>query len=295
MTFRCACRGNLVGLPELTSIVHPTFLLSFFAQNHGLASTSLFIVALFGCVVLHELGHALMARRFGIETLDITLYPIGGVARLQRMPRAPGAELLIALAGPAVNFAIVAVLMGLEFLGIGGIESDLSPGGFLGALMIMNLILGIFNLIPAFPMDGGRVLRALLSGWVGRVRATSVAATIGRGLALAFGIYSLYSGNFLSGGSCRLHLLCGRRRGSPACWPKSAGESMTCLKTEGIWTAPPGYHWVHQGNGIWQLAPVIVTSGTSGGIPHRGPVDADRRAGRGGSLCDSHRAARCES
>ncbi len=138
--------------------VHPTFLLLLLPGVTG-GLSPLFVVALFGCVVLHELGHALMARRFGIETLDITLYPIGGVARLQRMPRAPGAELLIALAGPAVNFAIVAALMGLEMLGIGGMETDASLGGFLAGLVLVNLVLGLFNLIPAFPMDGGRVLR----------------------------------------------------------------------------------------------------------------------------------------
>src|SRR5208337_1819973 len=144
--------------------LHPTFLLILLPGMTG-GLSAFFIVALFGCVVLHELGHALMARRFGIETLDITLYPIGGVARLQRMPRAPGAELLIALAGPAMNFAIVAGLLGLELLGIGGMESDSSLGAFLAGLMLVNLILGLFNLIPAFPMDGGRVLRALLTGW----------------------------------------------------------------------------------------------------------------------------------
>ena len=109
-----------------------------------------------------------MARRFGIETLDITLYPIGGVARLRRLPRAPGAELLIALAGPAVNFAIAVPLTLLAFF---------SPNtlGFAGGnltiprrVAAINVVLGLFNLIPAFPMDGGRVLRALLSIWVGR-------------------------------------------------------------------------------------------------------------------------------
>ena len=147
--------GRIAGIDLF---LHPTFLLILLPGLTG-GLSPIFIIALFGCVVLHELGHALMARRFGIETLDITLYPIGGVARLQRMPRAPGAELLIALAGPAVNFAIVAGLLGLELLGIGGLEADTSLGAFLGGLMLVNLVLGLFNLIPAFPMDGGRVLR----------------------------------------------------------------------------------------------------------------------------------------
>src|SRR3954452_23751102 len=179
--------------------LHPTFLilLAFVGATQGGLETVLLVSAVFGCVLLHELGHALMARRFGIETEDITLYPIGGVARLRRMPRAPGAELLIALAGPAVNFAIVAALLVLQTLGLAGAGYGSWFDAFVGSLMLVNLALGLFNLIPAFPMDGGRVLRALLSGWLGRARATTIAASIGRALALAFGVYSLLSFNLL--------------------------------------------------------------------------------------------------
>src|SRR5262249_25678286 len=146
----------------------------------------------FGCVVLHELGHALMARRFGIDTADITLYPIGGVARLRRMPRAPGAELLIALAGPAVKVAIALGFQGLAVVGsLAGLALDPSMLDLVNVLTFMNLLLAFFNLIPAFPMDGGRVFRALLSGWLGRARATSIAATVGQVLAVCFGVYSL--------------------------------------------------------------------------------------------------------
>jgi len=241
--------------------LHPTFLLILLPGMTG-GLSAFFIVALFGCVVLHELGHALMARRFGIETLDITLYPIGGVARLQRMPRAPGAELLIALAGPAVNFAIVAGLLGLELLGIGGMESDSWLGGFLASLMLVNLILGLFNLIPAFPMDGGRVLRALLTGWLGRVRATSIAATIGRALAVAFGVYSLLHLNlFHVALAAFIYFVAGAEESSVLA--EEQKRAYYTPQDQGIWTAPPGYHWVQQGNGVWQLAPVVVTNGGS--------------------------------
>ncbi len=137
-----------------------------------------------------------MARRFGIETEDITLYPIGGVARLHRMPRAPGAELLIALAGPAVNFAIVGALSVLSLIGLNALVAETIVGDLLGELMVVNLVLGLFNLIPAFPMDGGRVLRALLSGWLGRAQATTIAATIGRSLAVLFGIFGIIDDGF---------------------------------------------------------------------------------------------------
>jgi Zn-dependent protease len=239
--------------------LHPTFLFILIpVLSGGLSPLSL--VALFGCVVLHELGHALMARRFGIETLDITLYPIGGVARLQRMPRAPGAELLIALAGPAVNFAIVAALLSLELLGLGGMEPDTNPESFLGGLMLVNLVLGLFNLIPAFPMDGGRVLRALLTGWVGRVRATAIAATIGRALALAFGVYSLLHWNmFQVALAAFIYFVAGAEESSVVAEERRRAHGIS--QGQGIWTAPPGYHWVQQGNGVWQLAPVVVTSG----------------------------------
>src|SRR5947209_5616656 len=135
--------------------VHPTFLLVLFFPG-VLASGPLgilLILSVFGCVLLHEFGHALMARRFGIETQDITLSPIGGVARLRRMPRAPGAELLIALAGPAVNFAIVGLLMVLGFLGFDQVLANTELGFFAEQLVVVNLVLGLFNLIPAFPMD----------------------------------------------------------------------------------------------------------------------------------------------
>lgn len=224
-----------------------------------------FILALFGCVVLHELGHALMARRFGIQTLDITLYPIGGVARLERMPRAPGTELLIALAGPAVNFAIVVGLMILGLLGLGGTDSTALLGDLLDSLLVVNLVLGLFNLIPAFPMDGGRVLRALLSGWLGRALATSIAAAIGRALAMAFGVYAIFCSHDLLHVALAafIYFAAGaEERGVLAEeWRRTHGGGDS--SDQGIWTAPPGYRWVHRGQGVWQLAPIGVTTGGS--------------------------------
>jgi Zn-dependent protease len=150
------------------------------------------LFAVFGCVVLHELGHALMARHYGIRTRDITLYPIGGVARLERMSERPWEELWIALAGPAVNVVIALGL--LAILMAGGVLLGNVAGSFLTSLMLANAILVGFNLLPAFPMDGGRVLRAFLAMPLGRLRATEIAATVGVVMAVLFGVGYLVLG-----------------------------------------------------------------------------------------------------
>jgi Zn-dependent protease/predicted transcriptional regulator len=183
--------------------VHVTFLLAlafFFAkwQMEGGAAAAIsgtvLFVSLFLCVLLHEFGHILMARRFGIRTPDVILLPIGGMARLERIPEEPRQELLIALAGPAVTLAI-AVLLYLLLAGLGQpvlwTEQDLADPTVLKALCYINVLLLGFNLIPAFPMDGGRVLRALLASRMPYVRATRIAATIGQGLAIVGGLLGL--------------------------------------------------------------------------------------------------------
>jgi Zn-dependent protease len=160
------------------------------------------LLGVFGCVVLHELGHALMARRFGIPTRDITLYPIGGVARLARMSERPWEEFWIAVAGPAVNVAIAALLfVFLAFLG-GPLASGPEfaaylQGNYWFTLAAANIGLVVFNLVPAFPMDGGRVLRALLAPALGRLRATEVAANIGAAFAVLFMLAGMWNPMFI--------------------------------------------------------------------------------------------------
>jgi Zn-dependent protease len=156
-----------------------------------------FIIALFGIVIMHELGHALMARRYGIRTRDITLLPIGGIARLERMPDDPKQELLVALAGPAVNVVLAAVIYAAFLPAMTLADVNPASGKFMVNLMWVNVILAVFNLIPAFPMDGGRVLRALLAMRMDYLRATQIAATTGQGLALVFGLVGLFTNPFL--------------------------------------------------------------------------------------------------
>lgn len=153
-----------------------------------------FMVLLFACVLAHEFGHIFTARSFGVATPDVTLLPIGGVARLERIPEEPYEELLIAVAGPLVNVAIALALVALvgARIDLSDLHAVESPNASLiDRLAAVNLFLAVFNMIPAFPMDGGRVLRALLATRQGYVRATEIAAVIGQGVAFALGFVGL--------------------------------------------------------------------------------------------------------
>lgn len=184
--------------------VHWTFLmliawvlLSYFLQGAPLSAALgelAFVLALFASVVVHELGHALTARRYGIQTRDITLLPIGGVAQLERMPEDPRQEFWVAIAGPLASLGLSAVLFALAW-----VTNSLEPldgvarggGSFVGSLALANLSLALFNLLPAYPMDGGRVFQALLAQRMGHARATKVAATLGQVMAVLFGLAGL--------------------------------------------------------------------------------------------------------
>ena len=157
--------------------------------------------AIFACVAMHEYGHALAARHYGIGTMEITLLPIGGVARLERMPEDPKQELWIALAGPATNYGLAAILVSLHLLAGGSLSglfsSGLMDGSLLATLLQVNLIMGLFNLLPALPMDGGRVLRALLSLRMPPLKATRIATSLARMLAAGLVVYGLVRGGLM--------------------------------------------------------------------------------------------------
>jgi Zn-dependent protease/CBS domain-containing protein len=196
--------ANLFGIPVF---IHWSFWLLFFFVAYistsfsSIAFNSVYVLALFVCVVMHEFGHALSARFYGVSTQDITILPIGGVARLDKMPEKPLQEFVVAIAGPAVN-VVIALVLGLIVYGsfsfqLGAAEiravvaDGETPINMLFTLLISNIGLVVFNMIPAFPMDGGRVFRALLSIRLGRSRATYIASIFGQVISVGFIIFAL--------------------------------------------------------------------------------------------------------
>ena len=236
--------------------LHPSALLVWLlvagATGEGFFAALPLVVALFTSIVLHELGHALMARRYGIGTHDITLYLIGGVARLNRMPRSAGPELLIALAGPAVNVAIAAVLA--VVIGLSGVLG--LPREFWFEVLALNVGLVLFNLLPVFPMDGGRVLRALLSGWLGRVRATEVAAGLGQVLAVVGGVAGVLAGRLdLAVLALFIYFAAATERFQVVAEARREAQSRHGLSDP---PAPPsGFRWSDRGDGVWRLVPIL--------------------------------------
>ena len=205
---------KIISVKGIGIFIHWTFvflilwLLFINATRGGTAENFLwsviFILTIFFCVVLHELGHALVALRFGIKTKNITLLPIGGIANIEKMPEKAGQELAIAIAGPLVNVVIALLLIPFvpSFASMAKLSEGtlfVSPENFLFHLQLINIWLVVFNLIPAFPMDGGRILRSLLALKLDRVKATIIAASVGKIIAVLFIIGGIFTFNlFLS-------------------------------------------------------------------------------------------------
>lgn len=171
----------------------------------GAALLAALVVVLFVFVVLHEYGHALVARRLGIGVRDIILMPLGGMARLETLPERPSDEVKVSAAGPPVNLVLAALFYGAAYAGFGvspfaaanPTAEGISPGGILAYLGLINVILAVFNLLPAFPMDGGRILRGLLSLRMNRVKATEIASLVGQGFAALFFVLGILAGNII--------------------------------------------------------------------------------------------------
>jgi len=205
--------GTYAGIPVK---IHWSFglliiYIAYITHSEGLTTAqtvgfSAYMAIIFFCVILHEYGHALAARRYGVKTLDIIISPIGGLARLERLPKKAFEEFVVAFAGPLVNLVLVLILslLGYLYWGLDAMISNLpiiteldTPIRLFNAVIVLNVILFVFNLVPAFPMDGGRILRALLAVKLGRVRATKIASIIGQVLAVLFIVLAIYLNVFI--------------------------------------------------------------------------------------------------
>jgi Zn-dependent protease/CBS domain-containing protein len=199
--------GKIFGINlriHLTFFLLLLFVFASVLSERGLkaaAMSALFICAIFACVVIHEVGHSLIARRFGKEARSITLLPIGGMAEIEEIPRKPMQEIAISLVGPMINLVIAGLLYLLAGSQVGVSLPDLSPesaDAFVSGLIGVNIMLAVFNLIPAFPMDGGRVLRGILAVKLDYVRATTLAVGIGQAISVFFIFFGLVSNWWLT-------------------------------------------------------------------------------------------------
>lgn len=192
--------GRIFGIPLRVHITFPLILLVFGLEGalRGGAGEALMavvlVLAVFICVILHELGHSLQVKRYGIKVRDITLLPIGGMARAESIPEKPIQEIVVAISGPLVNFILAGLLLGLIVL----LDRPLDvEGDLLASLLSINLVLGVFNLIPAFPMDGGRILRGLLALKLSYLRATHHAKNVGQAIAVFFAVLGFVNSTFI--------------------------------------------------------------------------------------------------
>lgn len=247
--------------------IHPTFwvLPLVFLLNQGGVATLLdigfelaLLFAVFTCVVLHEYGHAIAAKAFGIQTRDITLYPIGGVARLERISEVPYEELVISMAGPLVNLVIAIILspvwlfpqMSMNNLPWNGPLEGLGWGElalvFIRFLVVSNLVLLLFNLLPIFPMDGGRVLRALLSLRLGFNKATLLAVKVGNIGAILIGFLAIFSGNFMLGVLALFVFLAGRQEVFRLYWQRMPNQPFSSQPAQDFPSSAP-----RKGSMVW--------------------------------------------
>ena len=286
--------------------LHPSFFLlaglgAIYALQGGLGAALdgvTFLVLLFGCVLLHELGHAGAAKRYGVETKDVILLPIGGVARLEKMPTEPKQELVVALAGPAVN-AVIAALVAAALLGANlgaGIDAATlaGAGGLTGLavqLLTVNVLLVLFNLLPAFPMDGGRVLRALLATRLPYARATSVAARTGQGLAVLMAVYGLFYNPFLVLVAAFVFVSAGRENTYTGTKTRSSRLPVSAVMLTDVVSLSPHDSLLNAADTLARTAqpafPVLTPSGVAGVLTKEALLLGLRTRGAEGAVRDA--------
>jgi stage IV sporulation protein FB len=277
--------GKVAGTVVRLHITFVLFLAWIFVSNYASSGATvawnslLFVVLLFLCVLLHEFGHIFTARAFGVMTPYVTLLPIGGVAQLERIPEEPWEEFLIAVAGPAVNVVITAALIAFAdarphanaVMGIDDMQITIAD-----RLAALNIFLALFNLIPAFPMDGGRVLRAALASRIGFVRATERAASIGQLTAFVFGFVGLFHNPILVFVAIFVYLAAASEAHSVALRSLSRGVPVSQAMMSNFLTFQPDTHIDEAVRILLQTSqgtfPVVDANGNLGGVVDRASI-----------------------